>query len=422
MREDDMKTHDLHETVTTVYLQGDAVVLEEFRETDPDVVAFVREAEDRELAVHRCLEMGARALRLAGATLDSQLVEHRFGEMTGELGRSVDEFAKRVDESAEKLLGEESGELTTALTAWLDEVTRTLDATFDESSKKSAIAKLENVLRSAREEQVESMRLLLDPANAGSPLATWRTQIVETVEKQGREIEKAIGELREKVVLEEAVAAEAEKGTQKGRTFEHVVLDEVTEIIRHLEDTVEHTGDLTGASGKVGDLVVKIDPRYTPGRSASYVIEVKDKALSQKDALAELEAAMANRDADAGIIVFARAKQCPVKAPFQWFDHKALVVLDKDELDPLALRLACAWARWTATREAVGEADTVDTVRILGLLDDVRLSLRLASAVKGSHTKAKTAIAQAGQQLDEMTAEIAAKLTEIDAEVSVDAG
>ncbi len=36
----------LHETITTAYIQGDELVLEEFRERDPDVVAFVREAED----------------------------------------------------------------------------------------------------------------------------------------------------------------------------------------------------------------------------------------------------------------------------------------------------------------------------------------------------------------------------------------
>ena len=64
-------TTDLHETVTTAYLQGDELVLEEFRESDPDVVALVRESDDTELAVHRCLGMGARVLRLAGATLDT---------------------------------------------------------------------------------------------------------------------------------------------------------------------------------------------------------------------------------------------------------------------------------------------------------------------------------------------------------------
>jgi hypothetical protein len=62
---------------------------------------LVRDADELEAAVHRCLAMGARVLRLAGATLDSELVEHRFEEMTGELDRSIEDFAKRVDESAE---------------------------------------------------------------------------------------------------------------------------------------------------------------------------------------------------------------------------------------------------------------------------------------------------------------------------------
>ena len=72
-------TDTLTDRTITAYLRGAELVLEDFVERDPDVVAFVRETDDAELAVHRCLEMGARALRLAGATLDTQLVEHRFG-------------------------------------------------------------------------------------------------------------------------------------------------------------------------------------------------------------------------------------------------------------------------------------------------------------------------------------------------------
>ncbi len=125
-------------------------MLEDFVERDPDVVAFVRETDDAELAVHRCLEMGARALRLAGATLDTQLVEHRFETMTSELGHSITVFARNVDETAEKLLGEENGTLMTALEGWLEDVSSALGATFDESSKTSAIAKLEAVLERAR--------------------------------------------------------------------------------------------------------------------------------------------------------------------------------------------------------------------------------------------------------------------------------
>ena len=86
----------LHDTVTTAYIQGAELVLEEFRESDPDVVALVRESEDAELAVHRCLGMGARVLRLAGATLDTQLVERRFDEMTGSLDRSIEATQKAI--------------------------------------------------------------------------------------------------------------------------------------------------------------------------------------------------------------------------------------------------------------------------------------------------------------------------------------
>ena len=41
----------------------------------------------------------------------------------------------------------------------------------------------------------------------------------------------------------------------------------------------------------------------------------------------QADQAMANRDAEAAVMVFARAGQSPVKTPFQWFDSKALVVL-----------------------------------------------------------------------------------------------
>jgi hypothetical protein len=58
-----------------------------------------------------------------------------------------------------------------------------------------------------------------------------------------------------------------------------------------------------------------------------------------KRALDELDAAMRNRDATAGLMVFASQAACRISEPFQWFDHKALVVLDKEYLDVQAPRL-----------------------------------------------------------------------------------
>lgn len=412
----------LHEKVTTAYVQSDELVLDDFHETDTEVVAFVRMADDAEAAVHRCLEMGARALGLAGATLDTQLVEHRFETMTSELGRAVAKFAENVDDTAEKLLGEEGGSLKTALEGWLEDVTSTLDATFDETSKRSAIAKLENVLERARTEQVRSVRALLDPENEESPLADWRREIVKTIEGQGRALDESIGKLREQLAIDEAVAVEAARGTQKGRDFESEVVDRVTEIVRHLEDVPEHTGDVAGSTGgKVGDAVVTVNPAQTPGRSVRYVLEAKDKRMTLKAALAELDAAMENRDAEAGVMVFASQAICPLGDSFQWFDHKAIVVLDRDTLDTHALRLACSWARWTACRESAEACEEIDLARISALIDQARRTLKTATAIRGSHTRAKKAIDDAGRQLDELSGEIDEALDLLEGEIAATA-
>jgi hypothetical protein len=99
-------------------------------------------------------------------------------------------------------------------------------------------------------------------------------------------------------------------------------------------------------------------------------------------------------------MVFAGGDACPSTEPFQPFDHKAIVVLDKDELDVSALRLACLWARWTARREESEGSDSIDPARIQMLIDSARVSLKAATVIKGDHTKARTAIDQATQHLD----------------------
>ena len=74
----------------TVLIEDDELIVEHLRITDPDAVAFVASSDDPELALVRCVEMGARVLRLANATVDTQVVEHRFDQMTQSLDRSVD--------------------------------------------------------------------------------------------------------------------------------------------------------------------------------------------------------------------------------------------------------------------------------------------------------------------------------------------
>lgn len=397
-----------------VSVEDDALVIAHLRIADPDAVAFIGSSEDPELALVRCIEMGARVLRLANATVDTQVVEHRFDQMTQSLDRSVDELARRIDDSARSLLDEEGGELTTALRSWLADVTDTLGATFDENSKKSAIAKLEKLLESARAEQVAAVRRLLDPGSDDSPLNRWRVEIVSEVRDRGEALERLLNDLSFRLGLGQGEAVALDRSAVKGFDYEDVVYATIESIATPLQDVPAQVGnDLGAAAAKVGDIVVDVDASFANG-DARFVFECKDRSLPLKKTLDELDLAIANRDAAAGVMVFSSQEVAPGREPFQWFDRRAIVVLDKDELDPHALRLAYLWARWVATRDASTACDTVDVERMLAVIERAARSLRTASAVRGSHTQAKKAIDQAGRQLDSLLADVQSSLDELE--------
>jgi hypothetical protein len=145
---------------------------------------------------------------------------------------------------------------------------------------------------------------------------------------------------------------------------------------------------------------------------ARFVVECKDKPLTLKRALDELDVALDNREAQAAVMVFSSLEVAPRTEPFQWFDRRA-VVFDKENLDPHALRLACLWARWLATRAPSEAHDELDTGRVAAIVDGARRGLRAASSVRGSHTQAKKAIDQAGRQLDALLADVESALDEL---------
>jgi hypothetical protein len=405
---------ELHLAEGTATLTDEGLLLDGFVERDPEVIAFLNTTDELEAGVHRCLEMGARVLKLAGASLDTQLVEHRFAEMTDSLERSVGELASKVDASARGLLDEENGELSGALKSWLADVNELLGATFDESSKRSVIAKLETVLEKARTEQVTSVRSLLDPDNGESPLARWRAEIVREVRDRGQAIETVLQELTTKLRLEDQKDDLMALTAIKGFDYEDIVFEVLQQIVAPLQDVPARVGNEAGSTGgKVGDMVVDIDPSSARGRSPRYVVECKDRAMPLKKALDELDKAIANRDADAGLIVFSSGDVSPAADVFQWFRNRAIVVLDRESLDATPLRLACLWARWVSCRETSDDPSSLDPERIAGLVDAGLKSLKTASAIRGSHTRAKKAVDEAGRHLDVLIGEAEATLGEL---------
>src|SRR5947208_6196425 len=95
----------------TARVAENTLILDGFRDRDPQVVALVRDADDPEEVVHDCLAVGARALGAAKTTMEVALVEKAFDDMSGVFTRGLEKFAGEIDTTAKELLDGEEGTL-----------------------------------------------------------------------------------------------------------------------------------------------------------------------------------------------------------------------------------------------------------------------------------------------------------------------
>jgi hypothetical protein len=399
-------------------LHEDTLVLQQFTETDPTVVRLVAGTGDTEAAVHSCLQVGARAIDLARVNLDTAMVESSFDSMVDRLGQQLADTVTSVHETTHALLDSEEGALTGALGKWLTDVEGALDDTFDEDSKKSAIGKLERVLDQARKEQVEAVRRIVDPHDEDGPLARQRREILKAFREETTAIKAAVAEVSEKIAVRKAESELLEHTAIKGVAYEDIVHAEVARIVEPYGDAAEQAGTTTGAAGtKKGDEIVTLNPEETRGQPTRYALEIKDRKVGLSAILAELDGAQVNRGALASIAVFSRESNCPAAGAFTYHGTRALAVLDKDEPDPGALRLACLWARWIARRQLSEDSELVDSERIEALIAEGSRALDRLVTIRRCHTAARNKIQEAGSQVDDLGTELDGILSRIRAEI-----
>ncbi|HEY4098849.1 MAG TPA: hypothetical protein VGM33_25215, partial [Baekduia sp.] len=209
------------------------------------------------------------------------------------------------------------------------------------------------------------------------------------------------------------VAAEREKGTAKGRTFEEVVHEALDRIALPQGDDCEAVGDFLEGTGKKGDVVVGIGACHGPARGR-IVFEVKTTKLSRPKALEELEGCKAERNADFAVLVVPSDEKVPAKMlPLREYNgDKLIVAFDPDEGSALGLQVAYALAR-ARVLMAKGGGDGVDTSavrdaveRAVGLMEEVR-------RIKQQLTASKTSIDKAAEIVQTMADGVRGQLAEI---------
>jgi len=264
-----------------------------------------------------------------------EYVERRLAQLEDRLVDEVETFQEELDEK----VGQE-GHLQQALEKHIGEdgtLESRLEAAFSEEGP--FVERLDEEL-GADGERIQNA---LDPDKDGTPISRLETRLKEEIQS-----------VQDKIVEAETEAELRSRTYLKGGDFEDSVQQILKETVRQTPNSVEFTGDTTGAIGRdVGDFVLNL-----ADIDRNLVIEAKTKEKHVPDIKQEMEDAIQNRDAAYGIFVMDTLENLPENET-GWFhefrDHNTVVVAmsetDEQELEPGYLRMAVSWARMRAVQD-----------------------------------------------------------------------
>jgi len=391
-----------------VHTQGDRLVIDALVIVDECAVRLAAEREaagdDPAKLIQDAVSIGARVLDREQAGAQADFVRAEFEKQAREVESAFAERAAKVADTLgtqlDAVFGPDTGHLSKALERHFSD-----DSAGAVQHRVKAV--VDEVTRKMREELLQQF----SAADGRNPLADFKAASIGAIRQMGDRQDQRLHGLLEKLAALEVqlerlqgdkqkqleLAAEQERGTGKGRTYEDAVFAAVDEIAVAQGDDADAVGDLKGATRKTGDIVVAIDGCRGAARG-TIVFEAKDRRLSKPAALRELERAKAERGADYAVLVVPCDEELPAKLqPLREIQgDKLFVSYDPEEGSRVALEVAYALARarvlmTRADGEGLDAATIGETVeRALGALRDTqRIKLQLSGASSSIDTARK---------------------------------
>jgi hypothetical protein len=244
----------------------------------------VKRGEDLEVSVRRMLDIGAALVQHGGnqATLDS---------VRSEVDRLVETVSLTVAENLPRSVKEQLAGFREVLGAYMDA-----------GRAESVQRQLEKIMQAgARSQRQEVTKALLDEHG---PFAVFKADLDGRLKGVGELLPHVVA-LTEQLSAAERVGAEHERGTAKGADYEQTVGETLAQSLAPFRDTVEHVGTELGSDrNRCGDYVATLNPATTGGADVRVVVECKARPrIGVRAAMTELEKAMGNREATAGLLV-----------------------------------------------------------------------------------------------------------------------
>jgi hypothetical protein len=364
------------------------VIVENVVVDDPATAAFLdRKMEAGENAtqvVVDAIEIGARVLEREQSAVDAEFVRTEFEKVSREVETAFTDKARVVAEffgtKVDEVFGAEDGHLA-----------KELQRLFGEGSTAAVQHQLRQIMLDQSAKLREDLLRQFSSADGSNPLADFKAAHLRSANDAARRQEAQLEAMREQMVAvklelqrlhserEKAleVAAEHARGTAKGRPYEEAVAEAVDAIARGQGDDCDVVVDIDGCSGSARGRIV---------------FEAKHSRKGRKEAIAELEEAMAQRSADYGVWVVPSEDRLPARAQGlrEVGGDKLFVVYDPEDGSRLALEVAYSLAR-ARVLMAKGGVEGLDAPalraeveRALGAMEDVRrIKLHLTNAAGG---------------------------------------
>src|SRR3954451_7845281 len=404
---------------------GDRVVVDGLVVDDDAAVRLVREREeaggDPVRVVADALEIGARVLDREQAGANAEFVKGELDRATREvelvLAERTREVTEQLSRKVDEAFGAESGH-----------VTKKIQKHFSDESSAAVQNRVREVVGEALASVQQSLVQQFSSADSQNPLAEFKAGVVREVQSVGRAqtqslqemgvrlaaLQQQLGELRVERDKEAEIEAERERGTAKGRTFEELVSEALDGIAVVQGDACDAVGDLKGATGRTGDIVVDIDACSGPARGR-IVFEVKTGKLGKNEALRELDKALEQRDGDFAVLVVPTEEKVPAKlrALREYNGDKLIVTFDPDTEDPLALELAYSLARARVLMSR-SEAADIDAAAIRDAVERALNSMEMVQGIKSQLTGAQNQIGRAKDVIDDMAGQVREHVRNID--------
>ncbi len=381
----------------------DRLVIERLTVTDERATRVVREraeaGQEAARTVADAIEIGARVLDREDAAAEVDYVRAEFERQASDLRARL----VRALETGDEML------------------TERIALSFDGTRDGSVQQQLSALIGRALEEQRTALLKQFSAEDGANPLTDFKGAVVRAVRELGvrqqadseanrKRIEELTRELVERKEREHAnvrIAEAEEAGTRKGRTFEELVHAEIEAIAGAQGDAAHHVGDETSeAGGKKGDTVVELGAGTGPALGV-VVYEAKNRRLSKNDAWTELNAAMGERDAAYGVLIVAGDDKVPagLEDLTEYQGNKIIVVVDRDDPDPLALSLVYRYVR-ARVLAAKSERLQVDAGGVRDAAEEAGARLKAANRIRKSLTSVTNSADRARGDLDGMIGDV----------------